>query len=116
MIQHLTLILLFQLVGETLTRSFGLVLPGPVLGMALMLVFFIAVPKVARAVAPTAQALLSHLSLLFVPAGVGVINHLDALGANGPALFAALLVSTTLAISVGALVFVGLSRLTGAAE
>lgn len=116
MIVHLTTILVFQLMGETLTRSFSLIVPGPVLGMAMLLAFFIAVPRAARAIQPTAQGLLSHLSLLFVPAGVGIVSHLDRMGSDGPAVILALFVSTALAIIVGALVFSRLSSLMGTSE
>ena len=116
MIVHLATLLAFQLVGETLSRGLGLVVPGPVIGMVLLLAFFIAMPKAAAAIQPTAQGLLSHLSLLFVPAGVGIVAHLDKLGADGVPILVALLVSTALSIAVGALVFVGLARLVGAAE
>ncbi|MGQ7847315.1 CidA/LrgA family protein [Granulosicoccus sp. 3-233] len=116
MILHLTTILVFQLIGETLTRSFGWVVPGPVLGMALLLLFFMAAPRVAAVIQPTAQNLLSHLSLLFVPAGVGIVGHLDRMGSDGPAIFLALLFSTALSIAVGALVFAGIARWMGAEE
>ena len=116
MILHLTTILIFQLIGETLTRSFSLIVPGPVLGMALLLAFFIVAPRAAAAMQPTAQTLLSHLSLLFVPAGVGIVSHLDRMGSDGPAILLALAVSTALAIAVGALVFSGLSKLMGTSE
>lgn len=116
MILHLTTILIFQLIGETLTRSLGLVVPGPVLGMALLLVFFMACPRAAAAIQPTAQGLLSHLSLLFVPAGVGIVGHLDRMGTDGPAIFLALAISTGLSITVGALVFSCLVKRMGAEE
>jgi holin-like protein len=116
MILHLATLLAFQLAGETLSRGFGLIVPGPVIGMVLLLAFFIAAPRVAAMVQPTAQGLLSHLSLLFVPAGVGIVAHLDKLGSDGVAIFCALLGSTALAIAVGALVFVGLARLVGGGE
>lgn len=113
MILHLLVLLLFQLLGEVLARSLGLLVPGPVLGLVLLLVFFLLVPRVAEAVRPTANGLLAHLSLLFVPAGVGVVAHLDVLGTHGVPLLVALVVSTLVAIAVGALVFVGVARLTG---
>lgn len=116
MIVHLATLLAFQLAGETLSRGFGFIVPGPVIGMVLLLGFFIAAPKAAAAIQPTAQGLLSHLSLLFVPAGVGIVAHLDKLGADGVPILLALLGSTALAIAVGALVFVGLARLVGQGE
>lgn len=116
MISAITLILAFQLAGEVAARALGVPVPGPVLGMVLLLAALVAIPGLAARLAPTTQALLAHMSLLFVPAGVGVIGHLDALGADGPAILLALFASTVLAIAVGALAFVGLSRLVGARD
>jgi putative effector of murein hydrolase LrgA (UPF0299 family) len=113
MIVHLAVLLAFQLAGETLSRGLGLIVPGPVIGMVLLLGFFMVFPRVAALVQPTALGLLSHLSLLFVPAGVGIVGHLDKLGLDGVAILLALAGSTALAIAVGALVFVGLARLVG---
>lgn len=113
MILHLAVLLLFQLLGEVLTRAFGLILPGPVLGLVLLLAFFMIFPRAADAIRPSAQGLLSHLSLLFVPAGVGVVGHLDKLGSDGLGLLVALVVSTVTALAVGALTFSAVARLTG---
>jgi holin-like protein len=116
MIQHLAAILTFQLIGEVIARSLGLSMPGPVIGMALMLLFFIGLPGAAAAIRPTAQGLLGHLSLLFVPAGVGVVGHATALGRDGPIILLALVGSTVAAITIGVLTFVALSRLTGQSD
>jgi putative effector of murein hydrolase LrgA (UPF0299 family) len=113
MILHVATLLTFQLIGEVLSRALSLPVPGPVIGMGLLLLAFVALPKAASAVSPTAQGLLSHLSLLFVPAGVGVISHAKVLSETGPALAVALVASTLLAMVVAALVFVGLARWTG---
>lgn len=102
-----------QLIGETLARGLGLPVPGPVLGMALLLTGCLVVPGLAARVMPTAQGVLAHLSLLFVPAGVGVISHLDVLGASGPQLLLVLVASTALALIAGVLAFVAVARLTG---
>ena len=112
MIPHLALILVFQLIGEVTARALGLLVPGPVLGLLMLLILFIAAPRIALAVRPTANGLLAHLSLLFVPAGVGVIGHLSIFGSHGVALVVAVLISTPLAIGIGALTFVGVARLT----
>jgi putative effector of murein hydrolase LrgA (UPF0299 family) len=113
MIFAILTLLVAQLAGEVVARGLGLLVPGPVLGLLFLLVLLLAFPKLAEAIRPTASGLLSHLSLLFVPAGVGVVSHLDVLGANAGPLLAALVLSTLLAIVVGALVFVGVARLTG---
>ena len=113
MVLALTLLLIFQLAGEVTARAFGLTLPGPVIGMSYLLVAMIAVPKLADLVRSAAQGILAHLSLLFVPAGVGVVGHLDRLGAQGVPILLAIAVSTILAIAVGALVFVGVAKAMG---
>ncbi|MFP5507827.1 MAG: CidA/LrgA family protein [Alphaproteobacteria bacterium] len=113
MILAVAILLVCQLIGETLARGLGLPVPGPVLGMALLLVGCLLLPGLAARVMPTAQGVLAHLSLLFVPAGVGVISHLDVLGGSGPALLLVLVASTALALVVGVLTFVLVARVTG---
>ncbi len=110
MIAHLTILLVFQLVGEVAARALHLPLPGPVIGMVLLFVTFMVVPRLA-AITSTARVLLTNLSLLFVPAGVGVVGHLGTFGTEGPALAAAILGSTVLAILAGVGAFLGVARL-----
>ncbi len=114
MIVHLVVLLACQLAGEVISRAAGLPLPGPVLGMALLFAALLALPGLAARIAPTTRGLLAHLSLLFVPAGVGVVGHLDTLGSDGIALMTALLVSTVLAIAAGVGAFLAVARLVGA--
>ena len=99
--------------GEVVSRSLGLFVPGPVLGMAFLLVAFLIFPNLAQSVRDTAQGILAHLSLLFVPAGVGIVGHIDLLGSDGLPILVAIITSTVLAIIVGVLVFVGVGRLVG---
>lgn len=114
MILHLTTLLVYQLIGEIIARVLGLPLPGPVIGMALLFGTLIVFPRLAAAITSTTRELLAHLSLLFVPAGVGVVGHLDRFGSDGMALATAIVGSTALAIIVGAASFVGIRRLGGA--
>lgn len=113
MIPALLAILCCQLAGEALARSLDLPLPGPVLGLMLLLAGFAALPRLVAVVRPLAQGILGNLSLLFVPAGVGVVGHLDTLAAAGLPILLALVGSTVLAIAVGALVFAAVARATG---
>lgn len=113
MIHALALILICQLLGETVTRALSLPVPGPVLGMGVMVALLMTSARLRDTVIPTAQGLLRHLSLLFVPAGVGLIGHLDRLGPQATALGLAIVVSTALAMIVGAVTFVALAKLTG---
>ncbi|EYD73372.1 CidA/LrgA family protein [Limimaricola hongkongensis] len=116
MIVNLVVLLACQLSGEVAARGLGLPVPGPVIGMALLFAALVLRPKLAERIAPTTSGLLAHLSLLFVPAGVGVVGHLDTLGRDGVALIAALLLSTVAAILAGVWVFLAVARLTGASE
>ncbi|ATG48682.1 CidA/LrgA family protein [Celeribacter ethanolicus] len=105
MILHFGILLGFQLVGEILARSFSLPLPGPVIGMVLLAILLLTRPRVGPAIEKTASGLLSHLSLLFVPAGVGIVQYLDQMSTIGLPLAAALVGSTVLSIAAGALTF-----------
>ncbi|ETX29592.1 CidA/LrgA family protein [Roseivivax isoporae] len=113
MIAHIALLLAFQLGGETLSRGLGLPVPGPVLGLVGFFALLVARPALADRMRPACSGLLSHLSLLFVPAGVGVTAQLGVFGADGPALVTALVLSTILAILAGVGTFLAVARLTG---
>jgi holin-like protein len=114
MIPALVALLVCQLAGEAATRALSLPLPGPVLGLMLLLAAFAVWPRLLETVRPVAQGVLGHLSLLFVPAGVGVVGHLDKLGSTGLPILLALVASTVLAIAAGALTFAAVARWTGA--
>lgn len=113
MLRALTVLLLCQLAGEALTGVFGLPIPGPVLGLALLLLALSLLRRPLSWLTETAEGLLKHLSLLFVPASVGLIQHAERIEAAWLPLLAALVVSTLAAIAVGAVVFVAVARLTG---
>ena len=74
MLFGLTVLLVFQLVGEALTYAFSLPIPGPVIGM-LLLFGYLQWRGASAELKETAQLLLQHLSLLFVPAGVGIVSY-----------------------------------------
>ncbi len=113
MIPALTALLAFQLAGEATAHALSLPVPGPVLGMVALAACLAASSRLLALMRPLAEGILAHLSLLFVPAGVGVIGHLGALGRLGPGLALAIVVSTIAAIAVGALTFAAVARLTG---
>jgi len=102
MLRVLTLLLVCQLAGEILARLSGLPLPGPVVGMVLLFLLLLHQGKVDGETERVTGGLLEHLSLLFVPAGVGVVLHLDLIAAEWAAIVAALFVSTFAAILVAA--------------
>ena len=104
MLGGLTWLLVFQCAGEILVRLFGLPVPGPVVGMVLLFVVLRLRRTTAAGIEGAATALLQHLSLLFVPAGVGVMLHFGRHAAEWAAIGAALVASTVLAIGVTAVV------------
>lgn len=122
MIRGFAALLACQLVGEVFARGLGLPVPGPVLGLMLLALalHFVQRPHPGD---PTAwertnvvrvsDGLLGGLALLFVPAGVGVVQYLGLLREQALALGVALVISTVLTLLVTVLVFLGVNRLMG---
>jgi holin-like protein len=104
MLAALTLLLVFQLLGEVIARALSLPIPGPVIGMALLFLTLVIRGGPGEDLRQTASTLLQHLSLLFVPAGTGIVLYGDRLAAEWLPLTVALFGSTALAIVVTALV------------
>lgn len=116
MIEAFALLLLCQLAGEILSHGFGLPMPGPVIGLLILFAGLVIAQNfgtvttasiIDTALGRATGGLLQHLSVLFVPAGVGVIDHLHLLQSYGPVLFLALFISTALSLAVTALAFTG---------
>ena len=104
MLAAITLLLVYQLAGEIVVVALGLPVPGPVIGMALLFVTLVARGQVTEGLRETASGLLRHLSLLFVPAGVGVMAHLGRLRHEWLPISVSLVVSTFVTVAVTALV------------
>ena len=104
MIEGLVLLLVFQLLGNVAEMYFHLPVPGSVLGMFLLLVALIANDRLASWVRPISLVLISYLAVLFVPAGVGIMLHIDRLKNEALPIGVSLIVSTILTIAVTALV------------
>ena len=104
MIRGLIILLGFQGAGEIVSRLFSLPIPGPVIGLVLLLIFLIKRGKVDTPIESVASALVNNLGVLFVPAAVGVVLFLPQLKANFWAISSALTVSVTLTIAVSAAV------------
>jgi holin-like protein len=113
MLESLTLLLVCQLAGELLARVTGLPVPGPVLGMLILLLGLVWHGRVPPALGQVGGVLLDHLALLFVPAGVGVMAHLALLRAQWLPVSLALVASTLLAVLVTAWVMGRLTRENG---
>lgn len=102
-LRGLAWLLVFQSIGEVLSRGFSLPLPGPVLGL-ILLVPALRFALVREPVAECADFLLSHLSLLFIPVGVGVMTHLALLSQYGGRMLLVIALSTWIGLAVTALV------------
>lgn len=110
MIAGLVEILLFQGLGEIVSRFAVPLVPGPVVGLILMLGWLQVRKGVPPSVELVATALTQHLGLLFVPAAVGVVMFWPHLASNAVAVAAALVGSVVLTIAVAALVLRVLAR------
>lgn len=104
MINTFSLLLVYQLIGELLARAFALPIPGPVIGMALLFLSLLVRGHISEELRAGASALLQHLSLLFVPAGAGVMLHLHRVADEWLPITFSLIVSTIAGLAVTALV------------
>ncbi len=112
----LTLIFVCQLAGELLVGALGLPVPGPVVGMAILFAGLCARGRVGDELGRVADTLLANLSLLFVPAGVGVMLHAGLIGRGLVPISVALVASTLIAILVTAFAMRALTRRDDAAR
>jgi len=112
MLKSIFIIFLFQLIGESVQKYFELTIPGPVIGLILLLISFILlknsknifVNKAKNETVSTATHISNYLSLLFVPIGVGVVMHLSYLEKNYIEVLGVIFFSTILTIGFTALV------------
>ncbi|MDH5547592.1 MAG: CidA/LrgA family protein [Gammaproteobacteria bacterium] len=110
----LAILLVFQLLGEIVVILAALPVPGPVIGMILLFVFLTQSRQSKSYLNETSSHLLTHLSLLFIPAGVGVMVHMDKLGTEWIAIGTTLLLSTIITMLVTAISLIFFLRVFGA--
>ena len=110
MLDSLALLFVCQLAGELIVAATGLPLPGPVCGMALLFAGLLVRRRLPEELGRVSDGLLSNLSLLFVPAGVGVMLHGGLIARDWLPISVALVASTAITIAVSALVMVWLNR------
>ena len=104
MIAAMAVLLGLQLMGEVVVQLSGLPIPGPVVGMVLLFIGLRWSESLPDALRTTAETLLSHLSLLFIPAGVGIVRYGALLAEEWLAVTVALVLSTLITVAVTALV------------
>jgi holin-like protein len=111
-INGITILLIYQLAGEISVRLLGIPVPGPVLGMLMLFITLLLRGKAGESLDTASTGLLSHLSLLFVPAGVGMMVHFEHIANEWLAITIALLLSTLVTMAATAGIMLGVSRLT----
>ncbi len=120
MLAALTWLLLYQLTGEILVHVLDLPVPGPVIGMALLFLTLVirgyGERPIPRALQQTANTLLQHLSLLFVPAGTGVMLYLQLIMDESLPISVALIISTIGGMTITALILRALTRKNAEAQ
>lgn len=104
MLGFFALLLVCQLLGEVIVMVAGIPVPGPVVGMAILFLGLVIRGGLPDGLGDTADGLLTHLSLLFVPAGVGVMLHAELVAAELVPITVSLIASTVLTIAVTALI------------
>ncbi|GAA0538296.1 putative effector of murein hydrolase LrgA (UPF0299 family) [Rhizomicrobium palustre] len=105
MLSAFAVLLGFQLIGEVIARAFHLGIPGPVIGLCLLAIACMINEPLRAFTERAARPLIGTLSLLFLPAAVGVVQFLPVLQKQGWAIGLSILLSTVLALAVTALVF-----------
>ncbi len=103
MFYTLAVLLLFQCVGEALAYAFRLSIPGPVIGMLFLFIAFILSPRLLEKVEESSHHVLKHMSLFFIPAGVGIMVSASGIAQHWLALLTAIVVSTLLTLAVTAI-------------
>jgi holin-like protein len=111
MIRALTLLFLCQLAGEVIVRGADLAFPGPVLGMGLLVAGLFVLGRTGVDLDAVTDGILKNLSLLFVPAAVGVVQQAGLIAENWAAIFVAVAASTVFTLVVTVLTFRGVARL-----
>jgi putative effector of murein hydrolase LrgA (UPF0299 family) len=104
MLASFATLLVFQCLGEGITFALKLPIPGPVVGMLLLFFTLVAYPSLLDRIESTGSELLRHLSLLFVPAGVGIVAAAGQVRGHWLTIILAVAVSTLLTLAVTAAV------------
>ena len=107
----LAVLLMFQFAGELIQAVTGLPVPGPVIGMVLLLIALLTKLPLPEGIHATSRKLLAYLGLLFVPAGAGVVTRLPMIGVHWLPIVIAVVGSTVITMVITAVVMRGLERL-----
>ncbi|PHN30627.1 CidA/LrgA family protein [Pseudomonas sp. ICMP 561] len=99
LLRGLTWLVLFQLLGTALNHLFLSILPGPIIGLVLLLAFLMVRGEVSEPISQAASSLLRYLPLLLVPPAVGVMVYAVAIAEDFWAIVGALVLSLLIALT-----------------
>lgn len=111
MLAAISTLLLFQFVGETLATVTHVPVPGPLIGMVLLLAWLMVRGGPSVELERFGRSLLSWLALLFVPAATGLVTGLRLLEADWWRIALAIAVSTALGLATTGWLMDRLTRL-----
>jgi holin-like protein len=77
MLKGMAILMAFQLTGELLAAMVSLPVSGPIIGMALLLIWLQGRGGIDNGLASAADGLLTNMAVLFVPVGVGAIAYAE---------------------------------------
>jgi holin-like protein len=98
-INGITLLLAYQLLGELVVKLLKLPIPGPVAGMLFLFITLLLRRNLLAHLQQPATHILSHLSLLFIPAGVGIMVYVNLVAAQWQAIVITLVISSLLTMA-----------------
>lgn len=94
------IILLILLVGDIVQKYFQLSIPSTVIGMIILLLLLLLRIVKIQWVDGISKILLDNLSLLFIPAGVGIINEFQIFKGHLLPIIAIIVITTIIVILV----------------
>lgn len=103
MFYTLAVLLLFQCVGELIALALTLSIPGSVIGMVLLFFALLVSPRLMEKVEESSHHILKHMSLFFIPAGVGIMVSAAGVMQHWLAVVIAIIASTLLTLAITAL-------------
>ena len=98
MLYGLLILLIFQCIGEFIIYITNWPIPGPVIGILLMLMFLLITKRLPGQLEAASNTLIRYLSLLFLPASVGIFFLGEAFDSQWPAVIGVIVVSTLAAL------------------
>ena len=109
LIQGLAWLLLFQGLGELISRGFGWIVPGPVVGMVLLFLYLSVMPT-PKSMQVVSETLIKNLGVMFLPPAAGLYFLPPEVTSQWPALVGALVIGTAISLTICALVLKWLVR------